>query len=300
MQVASANYSMEISMPTRSSPTVKRRRLAAELRKAREVAGLTIEEVAEELEWSSAKISRIENAHVGVLPRDVKFLLRTYGHKDGDELWDVLLTLARESRQKGWWHQYGDAIPSWFQVYVGLEAEASSLSCYQAEYMHGLLQTREYARTVHRASLPNASDEEIEQLVEVRMARQDLMASPDAPQLWLVLNEAVLRRVVGGPAVMHEQLIWLAEAASMPTVTLQILPFSDGAHASMDSSFTVLGFPEDTDPQVVYLEYHSGSLYLEKREEVSRYTLIFDHLRAAALPVDASRTLIRRCAEELA
>jgi hypothetical protein len=300
MQVAFANFFGEIPMPTRSSPTVKRRRLAAELRKAREVAGLTIEEVAEELEWSSAKISRIENAHVGVLPRDVKFLLRTYGHKDGDELWEVLLTLARESRQKGWWHQYGDAIPSWFQVYVGLEAEAASLSCYQAEFMHGLLQTRDYARAVHRASMPTTADETIEQLVEVRMARQELLTSPDAPQLWLILNEAVLRRVVGGPAVMHEQLTSLAEAASMPTVTLQVLPFSNGAHASMDGSFTVLSFPNDTDPQVAYIEYQTGSLYLERREEVGRYTLVFDHLRAAALPVDASRTLIRRCAEELA
>jgi hypothetical protein len=291
---------MEISMPTRSSPTVKRRRLAAELRKAREVAGLTIEEVAEELEWSSAKISRIENAHVGVLPRDVKFLLRTYGHKDGDELWEVLLTLARESRQKGWWHQYGDAIPSWFQVYVGLEAEATTRSSYYAEFMPGLLQTREYALAVHRASLPAATDEVIQQLVEVRMARQELLTSPDAPELWLILNEAVLRRVVGGNAVMHEQLTRLAEAASMPTVTIQVLPFSSGAHAAMDGSFSVLGFANETDPKVVYIEYQGGSLYLERREEVGRYTLTFDHLRAAALPVDASRTLIRRCAEELA
>ena len=287
-------------MPTRSSPTVKRRRLAAELRKAREAAGLTIEDVAEKLEWSSAKISRIENAHVGVLPRDVKFLLSTYGHSDSDELWDVLLTLARESRQKGWWHQYGDAIPDWFQVYVGLEAEAATINCYRAEFMHGLLQTRDYARAVHRASLPSARDEEIEQLVEVRMARQELLTSDDAPQLWLILNEAVLRRVVGGCAAMHAQLERLSDATGLPSVTVQVIPFSSGAHASMDGSFTILGFSDDIDPQTVYLEYQSGSIYLEKREEVSRYRLIFDHLRAAALPVEASRTLIRRCAEELA
>lgn len=287
-------------MPTRSSPTVKRRRLAAELRKAREASGLTIEEVAEKLEWSSAKISRIENARVSVLPRDVKFLLSTYGHRDTEELWDVLLTLARESRQKGWWHQYGDAIPDWFQIYVGLEAEAISLNCYRPEFVDGLLQTRDYARAVHRASLPNATAEEIEQLVEVRMARQDLLISDDAPHLWLILNEAVIRRQVGGPAVMREQLERLAEVADLPSVTIQVVPFAAGAHASMDSGFTVLGFPEDTDPKVVYLEYHSGSLYLEKQADVSRYKLIFDHLRAAALPVEASKALIRRCAEDLA
>jgi hypothetical protein len=138
------------------------------------------------------------------------------------------------------------AVYAWFQVYVGLEAEAATLSCYQAEFMHGLLQTRDYARAVHRASLPAATEEAIEQLVEVRMARQELLTSSDAPQLWLVLNEAVLRRVVGGRGVMHEQLTRLAEAASLPTVTLQVIPFSNGAHASMDGSFSVLGFPEDT------------------------------------------------------
>lgn len=287
-------------MPTRSSPTVKRRRLAAELRKAREASGLTIEEVADKLEWSSAKISRIENARVSVLPRDVKFLLSTYGHDDTEELWDVLLALARESRQKGWWHQYGDAIPDWFQIYVGLEAEASALNCYRPEFVDGLLQTRDYARAVHRASLPNATTEQIEQLVEVRMARQDLLVSDDAPHLWLILNEAVIRRQVGGPAVMYEQLERLAEVADLPSVTLQVVPFANGAHAAMDGGFTVLEFPDDVDPQIVYFEYQTGSVYLEKRAEVARYKLAFDHLRASALGVEPSKALIRRCAEELA
>lgn len=287
-------------MPTRSSPTVKRRRLAAELRKAREASGLTIEEVADKLEWSSAKISRIENARVSVLPRDVKFLLSTYGHRDTEELWDVLLTLARESRQKGWWHQYGDAIPDWFQVYVGLESEAAFIGCYQSEFMHGLLQTEDYARAVHRAALPNATDKEIDDLVKVRMARQELLAGEDPPHLWLILNEAVLRRVVGGREVMHEQLNRLAEASHLPSVTVQVIPFVNGAHAAMDGSFTVLGFPGDIDPKVAYFEYQTGSLYLEKREEVCRYRLAFDHLRAVAIGVEASRDLILRCAENLA
>lgn len=287
-------------MPTRTSPTVKRRRLAAELRKARDAAGLTIEEVAERLEWSMAKVSRIENARVSVLPRDVKFLLSTYGLSERDEVWDALLTLARESRQKGWWQQYSDAIPDWFSVYVGMEAEATTRSSYHAEFVPGLLQTKDYATAVHRASLPTATDEEIEQLVNVRMARQELLTSSDGLQLWLVLNEAVLRRLVGGRAIMQEQLVRLLEATNLPSVTLQVLPFNSGAHAAMDGNFTILGFPDSSDPNVVYVEYATGALYLEKRPEVERYRLIFDHLRAAALSVDASRALIRRSEQELA
>jgi hypothetical protein len=286
-------------MPTRSSPTVKRRRLAAELRRYRETASLTIDEVAESLEWSTAKISRIENARVSVLPRDVKFLLRTYGLSDQDEAWDVLLTLARESRQRGWWQQYGEAVPDWFEVYVGLEAEAATIFAYDAEFVPGILQTEDYAWAVHQAQLVTATNEEIDRLVKVRMARQEVLHSGDTPQLWLILNEAVIRRVVGGGSVMREQLDRLIDASRMPELTLQVIPFSAGAHAAMVGSFILLGFPEPSDPQVVYIEYHSGALYLEKRQEVERYRLMFDHLRASALPVEASRALMARVAEEL-
>jgi transcriptional regulator with XRE-family HTH domain len=286
-------------MPARSSPTVKRRRLAAELRRYRETAGLTIDDVADRLEWSTAKISRIENARVTVLPRDVKFLLTTYGLTEADDAWNLLLSLSRESRQKGWWQQYGDAVPSWFEVYVGLEADASTVWIYQSEFVPGLLQTEDYARAVHRAALVNATDGEIDQLVKVRMARQELLAAEDAPEVWIVLNEAVVRRAVGGRAVMHEQLRRLVEAARMPNITLQVLPFSGGAHPAMDGAFELLSFPEPTDPNIVYVEYHTGALYMEKQQEVSRYKLLFDHLRATAESVDTSRALIARVAEEL-
>jgi transcriptional regulator with XRE-family HTH domain len=287
-------------MPAYSSPTVKRRRLAAELRHYRDLAGLTIEEVAERLEWSSAKISRIENARVGVLPRDVKFLLGVYGLTDQDETWQLLLTLARESRTRGWWHQHGDAVPDWFEVYVGLEAEATTISAYDAEFIPGLLQTAEYARAVHRADLLTASDEEAEGRVQVRMARQARLTATDSPQAWFVLNEAVIRRRVGGRATMHHQLTRLLETAQLPSVTLQVVPFDVGAHPAMDGAFSILGFREETDPNIVYIEYQTGALYLEKPDEVRRYRLIFDHLRAAALPVDASRALIAGRADELA
>ena len=286
-------------MAGRSSPTVKRRRLAAELRHLREAAGLTIDEVAERLEWSTAKISRIENARVSVLPRDVKFLLSVYGITDTDDPWDVLISLARESRQKGWWQQYGEAVPDWFEVYVGLEAEATTIFGYDAEFVPGVLQTKEYVHAVHRAQLMTATDDEIERLVSVRLARQELLTSDDAPQLWLVLNEAVIRRAVGGRQTMREQLERLIEASNLPNVTLQIVPFSAGAHPAMDGAFKLLSFRDPTDPNIVYIEYHTGALYLEKRAEVTRYSLMFDHLRAAALSVDASRGNMARVAEEL-
>ncbi len=287
-------------MPARSSPTVKRRRLAAELRHHREAASLTIDEVAERLEWSTAKISRIENARVSVLPRDVKFLLRTYGLSESDDAWEVLLTLARESRQKGWWQQYGEAVPDWFEVFVGLEAEAATIWGYDAEFVPGILQTEEYARAVHRAQLITATEDEIDRLVRVRMARQELLTSDDAAQVWLVLNEAVIRRVVGSPQIMREQLGRLIDASKLPNVTLQVVPFTAGAHPAMDGSFSLLAFPEPSDPNIVYIEYHTGALYLEKRADVTRYSLMFDHLRAAALSVDASRDNMARVAEELA
>jgi hypothetical protein len=286
-------------MPAKSSPTVKRRRLAAELRHYRDVAGLTIEEVAERLEWSSAKISRIENSRVSVLPRDVKFLLGVYGLSDQDDAWDVMLTLARESRDRGWWHQYGDAVPDWFEVYVGLEADAASITAYDAEFVPGLLQNEDYARAIHRAKLFSASEEEIERIVTVRMARQDLLTAQDGPQVWFVLNEAVVRRLVGGPQVMKRQLERLVRAAALPRVTLQVIPFEAGAHASMDGSFSILAFPEESDPQVVYIEYLTGSLYMEKPAETARYRVVVDHMRATALPVDASRALIAGIAEQL-
>jgi transcriptional regulator with XRE-family HTH domain len=284
-------------MPARTSPTVKRRRLAAELRRLREQARLTIEEVADRLEWSTAKISRIENARVTVLPRDVKFLIATYGKTEADPAWNALLALSRESRERGWWQQHGDAVPEWFGTFVGLEAEAETIWAYDAEYVPGLLQTEDYARTVHRAQLIDGRDEDIDRLVRVRMARQELLTAEDAPQAWLVINEAVLRRLVGGPDVMRAQLRRLAEATDLPTVTIQVVPFSAGAHPAMVGGFIRLSFPGD--PSIVYVEYHAGALYLESPAEVGRYTLMFDHLRATALSVDASRALIARVLREM-
>ena len=285
-------------MAPSSSPTVKRRRLAAELRQRRLAAKLTIEQVAERLEWSPGKISKIENARVSVLPRDVRILLREYGI-EGDEA-EPLLTIARESRQRGWWQQYGDAIPPWFNTYVGLEADATTIYAYQGEYVPGLLQTEAYATAANRSALMTATEAEIEQVVKVRMERQARLTSDDAPQLWMVLNEAVIRRIVGDRATMHDQVSKLVEASERPTTTLQILPFSAGAHPAMDSAFHLLGFDEPSADEIVYIEYPTGSIILEQAEEVARYRLSFDHLRAQSLSADESRRMLSRAAEDLA
>jgi transcriptional regulator with XRE-family HTH domain len=286
-------------VPTTSSPTVKRRRLAAELHACREQAGLTIDDVAQLLEWSAAKISRLENARVRVLPRDVKHLLRVYGVKEGGPEWDILLTLARESHQKGWWHAYSDTIHQGFSTYVGLEADALSARTYESEYVPGLLQTEEYAREVVRAGSPTATDDEVEKFVALRMARQLRLIEGQQTELWMVVDENALRRLVGGPAVMHAQLGRLLEESHQSHVILQLMPFSVGAHAGMGGAFTILSFPNSADPDIVYVNYNTGSVFLEKPEELARFELIFNHLRAAALSVSDSRNAISRIEQDL-
>jgi transcriptional regulator with XRE-family HTH domain len=286
-------------MAASSSPTVRRRQLATELKRLRLAAKMTIEQVAEHLEWSPGKISKIENARVSVLPRDVRHLLEAYGIGEGSER-ETLLTLARQSRERGWWQQYGEAIPEYFQTYVGLEAAASAISTYRAEYVPGLLQTEAYATALHRAALMNADEGEISKQVAVRMARQHRLTEPDAPQLWVVLNEAVIRRLVGERAVMHAQMVKLSELSGAPNVIIQILPFSAGAHPAMDSAFSIVTFDPPTPGDVVYFEYPSGALYLEVPDDVARYRLMFDHLRAMALSPEDSRRLLARSAEDLA
>jgi transcriptional regulator with XRE-family HTH domain len=286
-------------MAASSSPTVRRRQLAAELKRLRLAARLTIEQVAERLEWSQGKVSKIENARVSVLPRDVRHLLDVYEVPEGPER-ELLLTLARQSRERGWWQQYGEAVPEWFATYVGLEAEAAHIARYQAEYVPGLLQTQEYATAVHAAALMNADQAEIASQVAVRMERQARLSEDGAPQLWVVLNEAVIRRLVGDRATMHEQLVKLAGASGNPNITLQVLPFEAGAHPAMDSAFSMLTFDPPTAGAVVYLEHPTGALYLEKQDEVARYRLIFDHLRAMALSPSDSQRLLSRTADDLA
>ena len=269
------------------SPTVRRRRLAAELRRLRDQAQLTIEDVAEKLECSSSKISRIETGHVGVSPKDARELLRLYG-VPGDDL-EALVQLAREARKKGWWHAYHEVFTG---AFVGLEAEASSLRAYQALLVPGLLQTEDYMRAVIRAARPDATPPQVDKRVQARLARQRLLTEPDPPRYWTVVDEAVLCRSVGGDDVMRAQLDALLGKATLPHVTIQVLPFAAGAHAGMEGPFLILGFPEQADPDVVYVDNTTAGVYLEEPAEILRYTLMFDHLRAAALSPDDSLTRI--------
>ncbi|WP_028662890.1 helix-turn-helix domain-containing protein [Saccharomonospora halophila] len=268
-------------------PTVRRRRLAGELRRLREAAELTIDEVADRLECSASKVSRIETGQVGVTPRDARDMLELYG-VHGDEQ-EALVQLAREARKRGWWHAYNEVFTG---AFVGLEADASSLRAYQALLVPGLLQTERYARAVIRAMRPGAEESEVDRRVAARMARQRLLSEENPPGYWAVVDEAVLHRVVGDPGVMAEQLSRIAEAARSPHVTVQVVPFGAGAHPGMEGPFLILGFPEQADPDVVYVDSTSSGLYLEMESDVRRYALMFDHLRAAALKPDDSVDVI--------
>jgi transcriptional regulator with XRE-family HTH domain len=284
-------------MPNGHSPTVRRRRLAAELRRLREERGRTIEHVARELEMHPTTLSRIETGRRGILPRDLKPLLEVYGIV-GDQK-ENLLILARQARQRGWWQSYGDLLPSEYSTLIGLEAEAGEIRTYQHQIVPGLLQTEDYARAVIRAFRRTDTDEEIEQRVRVRLERQARLSTDPALNLWVVLDEAVLRRTVSGPEVMRHQLQHLVEMARRRSVTLQVLPFAAGEHAAMTSPFVILRFPEPLDPDVVYLENHTGGLYVEEPPDVTRYTLVFDHLGAAALSPRESMAFIAQAAQDL-
>jgi transcriptional regulator with XRE-family HTH domain len=272
----------------RHGPTVRRRRLGAELRRLREESGLTIERVAKSLECSDSKISRIENGQVGASPRDVRDMLELY-EVDAQQR-DALIEIAREARQKGWWHAYRDVpvVPA----SIGLEEGATALRMYAALLVPGLLQTRDYAIAVLRALQPGLDAEQFERWVDLRLRRQSLLDRAGAPALWTILDEAVLRRPVGGAEVMRDQLRRLAEASERPNVTLQVLPFAAGEHAGMDGGFTIFGFSRSADSDVVHLDNSSGDLYLEDPEEIRRYNEVFDQLKTAALRPDDSLALV--------
>jgi transcriptional regulator with XRE-family HTH domain len=281
-------------MTARRSPTVRRRRLGLELRRLREAAGITIDAVADRLECSSSKISRIETGHSGATPRDVRDMLAVYGVIG--TVAEDLVQVAREARQKGWWHLYGTVLTG---AYVGLEAAASSIQQYEAQVVPGLLQSPEYARTMICKARPDISETEVDRRVRVRMARQSLVTQDDPLHLGVVLDEAVFHRLVGGFAVMRRQLDHLVMVAGLPNVALQVLPFAVGAHAGMDGSFAILGYEDPADPDVVFAENAAGGLFLEKDEELRRYHVIFEQLRASALPPDQSVEYLAARAKEL-
>lgn len=287
---------MEDMAARRQPPTMRRRRLAAELLRLRNAAGLTRDQVADTTGLSTGALFRIEKAQTRPQRRTLVLLLDLYCVVAKDER-EALFDLLRHSSQLGWLHLFEDNLPQSYQTFISFEAEASRLSDYEGQFMPGLLQTEAYARTVIRGLMPEEADEDIERRVDVRMRRQQALAKPQAVGLWAILDEAVVQRQVGGPAVLRDQLRHLIEAATSPTITLQVIPFSAGAHLGMPGSFIVMEFPEP-DPALIYTENAGGGLFLEADADVQRYRTSFQRLAAQALsPEDTIKIIKKRAAE---
>jgi len=280
-----------------TGPTVRRILLGSQLRRLREIKGVTREAAGYTIRASGSKISRMELGRVGFKERDVADLLTLYGVDDEEER-AALLGLAREANNPGWWHQYGDVLPGWFEAYVGLEAAASLIRTYEVQYVPGLLQAEDYARAVIELGHGSASAEEVTRRVDLRMTRQQSLARPGGPRLWAVVDEAALRRPIGGPNVMRSQLEQLIAVAKQPNVTLQVIPFRFGGHAATGGAFSILRFPDQSLPDVVYVEQLTSALYLDKREDVDAYLQVMERLSIQAdPPTRTAKTLNRILAE---
>ncbi|MFJ8577147.1 helix-turn-helix domain-containing protein [Micromonospora sp. NPDC093277] len=282
---------MELSA-RRQPPTVRLRRLAAELRSLRTAAGLTRDEVSEQTGINPATLYRIETAKVRPQRRTLMAMLDKYGVTDEDKR-SELVALSRQAAQLGWLQAYESELPELYTTYISFEAEARSVRNYESLFVPGLLQTENYARAVIRGVLPLATDADVQARVEARMQRQESLRKTEPLRLWAILDEAVLHRLTGGPAVMAKQLDALVSAAGRPHVTLQVIPFTSGAHAGMPGSFVVMDFPDPADPALVYVDSMAGDLFLEREADVRRYTSTFEHLRATALDPTSSIKLIQ-------
>ncbi len=274
----------------RQTPTVRLRRLAAELRSLRASSGLTREAILERTGVNAATLYRIEHARVRPQTRTLRTLLDLYGVDRESQ--EELVGLLREARQRGWLHAYQSELPEHYSTYIGFEGEADTVWNYESLFVPGLLQTEDYARAVIRGGLPQASREEIERRVEVRIERQGVLENDNPLNLWCIVDEAALRRQVGGPTVMHAQLQHLIEAPEVPNVTFQVIPFDAGAHPGMPGSFILLQFAEAAIPDVIYIDTMAGELFLEEESDVRRYKLMFEHLRAVAASPNATRSLV--------
>jgi hypothetical protein len=272
-------------------PTVLRMIVGSQLRLFREAAGLTPDQAGYEIRASRSKINRMENGRVGFKDRDVADLLTLYGVTD-QQARARMQAAARQANSAGWWTAYDDILPGWFEAYLGLESAASVIRTFELQFVHGLFQTEAYARAVTLLGHKAAPAEEIDQRVSLRLKRQELLTSAQPPRIWTIMDEAVLRRPVGGRAVMLAQLNQLAEAASLPQVTVQVVPFAQGGHAAAGGSFTLLRFAERELPDVVYIEQLTSALYLDKREDLDHYLEVMNDLTSQALtPARTARYL---------
>jgi transcriptional regulator with XRE-family HTH domain len=279
-------------------PTVRRMLVGAQLRRLRTEMGLTREEAGEAIRASEWKIHRLENGQVGFKERDIIDLLRLYAVTDPDEVAAFLL-LTREANSPGWWQHYGDVLPRWFRTYVDLESAATLIRTYEGQFIPGLLQTDDYMRAVVQGGDLDQSSEEMGRRVRLRMARQVVLTREQPPRLWAVVDEAALRRPVGGREVMRGQLERLIEATKLANVTLQVLRFEAGAHPAMLGAFSILRFADRGLPDLVYLEHLTNAVYLDKRDEVEHYLDVMELLCVAAEPPAGTVAYLERTLDEL-
>ena len=281
-------------------PTLLRMVVGAQLRRLREARGISREQAGYEIRSSESKISRMELGRVSFRLRDVADLLTLYGVAEDDPERERLLGLVREANAPGWWHQFGDLMPSWFQPYVGLESAASVIRTYECQAIPGLLQTRDYARAVVKSLAPGATAAEVERRVELRATRQRQVLHRDpAPVLWAVIDEAALHRPIGGVSVLREQLTALVEAAQEPNIKIQLLPFEVGGHAGLTGSFTILRFPEQDLSDVIYVELLTSGLFLDRSHDVDTYAEAMERLCLQAREPDQTASIIESILKEL-
>jgi hypothetical protein len=274
-----------------AGPTALRMVLGTHLRRLREEHGVTRDAAGWEIRASESKISRMELGRVSFKERDVADLLTLYGVTDEAER-EALLDMCRRANTPGWWHRDSELLPSWFQSYLGLEAAASLLRAYEIQFVPGLLQTADYARAVIRLANAKAPADEIDRRVALRMKRQEALVRENPPTLWCVIDEAALRRPIGGKAVMASQIAALVEATKMQNVRIQVIPFVVGGHAAAGGAFTILRFPQPDLADTVYVEQLTSALYLDKRDDVEVYVATMEQLSVQARPPDATPEIL--------
>ena len=277
--------------------TVLRMLLGAQLRRLREASGISAEKAGYEIRASRSKISRMETGRVGLKLRDVEDLLTLFG-VTGEQERDKVITLAKRSRAPEWWTKYNDILPDWFETYIGLESAAASIRSFEMQFVPGLFQTDDYARAVTRLGHQTASAAEVERRVGLRRKRQELLVRAQPPRIWVVMDEAVLRRPLGGVPVMRAQLRHLIEVAALPHVTLQVVPFARGGHAGAGGSFSILRFEEQDLPDVVYIEQLTSAVYLDQRSDIEHYLEVVDQLSGEALTPASTVRFIEQVARE--
>jgi transcriptional regulator with XRE-family HTH domain len=278
-------------------PTARRMILGSQLRRLREEAGITRQQAGYNIRGSESKISRLELGRVGFKERDVTDLLTMYGVEDSTER-QTFLDMVKQSNEPGWWRRFGDTMPNWFTDLVGLEEAAARIQIWEPLYVSGLLQIEPYARAIFSHGRPEMADERVDQLVALRMRRQKMFSRPDAPRVWMVLDESVLYRPIGGMKVLKQQIEYLLEMSALPHVSVQVLPYTRSG-LSAEHAFSLLRFGEPELPNIAYIEYLTGAHYIEKREEIEKYSRALDMLAVDAETPDRSRSLLAKRRQEI-